>query len=379
MLRIAIDARPALATPTGVGVYVRELCKALNMRQDLELVALTASWKDDPERFLDLTQVRDCVHVQFPVRLLNFGWHYLGRPRIERFVGDVDVAHSPHPLTLPSRRAASVITIHDLDFLHHPERSFREVRRDYPRLVRRAARRAAAVLTDSEASRNDILEHLECDPSRVHAVPLAVDQRLSASPAESAVAAARQQVGEEPFLLFVGRLEPRKNLDRILRAFAASDEAARSDHRLVLCGPAADEAEAGRWRQLADELGVASRIAVTGYVPRDVLHALYHGATALLMPSLAEGFGLPVLEAMVSGCPVITSTTTSLPEVAGDAALLVDPEETDEITAALDKLLCDSGLREDLTSRGKRRASQFTWAATASKTVSVYESVLDHD
>ncbi len=377
MLRIAIDARPALSTPTGVGIYVRELCRALAMRPDLELVAFTASWKDDPERFLDLSQVRECVHVQFPVRLLNLGWHYLGRPRIERFVGEVDVAHSPHPLLLPSRRAANVVTIHDLDFLHHPERSFREVRRDYPRLVRRAARRADAVITDSEASRSDILAHLPCEPAQVHAIPLAVDQRLSKPPSEAALDEVRQLTEGAPFLLFVGRLEPRKNLQRTLRAFADSDEAKRVDHRLVLCGPVPGRVEAERWRRLTEELGIASRVVMPGYVSRDTLHALYHQATIFLLPSLAEGFGLPVLEAMVSGCPVITSNTSSLPEVAGDAARLVDPRSTDDITAAVDELLKDAELRADLARRGRRRAREFTWAATAAKTVAVYESVLE--
>ena len=377
MLRIAIDARPALSAPTGVGIYVRELCKALAMRGDLELVAFTASWKDDPERFLDLTQVRECVHVQLPVKLLNFGWHYLGQPKIERFVGEVDIAHSPHPLTLPARKAARVITIHDLDFLHHPERSFGEVRRDYPRLVRRAAQRADAILTVSEASRADILQHTQCEPDRVHAVPLAVDQRLAHTPGEDTSEEARRLTGSDPYVLFVGRLEPRKNVEGVLRAFAASREAEISAHRLVLCGPAPDGTHAARWKRLADELGVRERVTMTGYASREVVHALYHRATLLLLPSLAEGFGLPVLEAMACGCPVITSNTSSLPEVAGDAALLVDPTSTEEITSVLDQLLGDSAKRDDLARRGRERAREFTWAATATKTAAVYRSLVD--
>jgi len=273
-------------------------------------------------------------------------------------------------------RPPAVVTVHDLGYEHFPE-THPAMSRAYLRwTTRRHVRHAAYLVADSQATKDDLVDLYGASPDRVRVVLLAPDAHL-APPSPEDVARVRHLQGlppDAPYLLHVGTLQPRKNLPRLLAAFAAL----KDDHpelRLVMAGMRGwgHEDLAGQaWR-----LGIADSVCWTGYLPHDLLAALYGGATALAMPSLYEGFGLPVVEAMACGTPVLCSGTSSLPEAAGGAALLVDPLKIDAIAAGLRRLVEDADLRAQLRGRGLMRAAKLSWESSARQVLQVLTAVTD--
>jgi glycosyltransferase involved in cell wall biosynthesis len=281
----------------------------------------------------------------------------------------VDVFLSPYyrgPLVAP---CPVVVTVHDLLFLD-AETSADAVslrRRAMQGAARRYAARATLVITDSEHWRGEIARRLRTDLRKIRVVPLGVDARFHrvANPEDLARVRVRYDV-RAPYILYVGNTKPHKNLARLLRAFAA---AATPAYQLVLAGP--PDPSGGMLRETARHLGVGPRVRCTGLVAEDDLPALYAGATAFVFPSLAEGFGLPVLEAFACGVPVVASSTTSIPEVAGDAAVLVDPRDEVALAAAIMRLLEDPPLRQKLAEAGRARARVFTPGRTVAAVAAV--------
>ena len=377
-LHCILDARPAMRQGTGVGTYVEGLLRGMASLEDRPaLTVFTASWKDRPRgRLLELTRSAGgrSVHRRVPVRALNWSWHHLRRPAVESLItgplpndhGQL-VAHSPHPLILPTRRGRSVVTVHDLHFLEHPEQTFAEVRRDYTKQLDRSLREADAVICVSAHTRAHLLERFaEALGDELHrksfVVPNGIDLEFFQP------GASRPRSTEDPYLA-VGRIEPRKNPIRLLEAFAR----ARTDTSLVWAGAAADENWQRKLDQAIDRLGLRDRVQVLGYVDRSSLRDLYRNARALLYPSLHEGFGLPILEAMACGCPVLTADRTAMPEVAGDAAILVSPESVDSIVQGIEELE-DPNRREVLRLAGSERAKEFSWESCAKRTLEIYRS-----
>ncbi len=268
------------------------------------------------------------------------------------------------PLAAP---CPTVVTIHDLAFLRLPERFRPAKRRDLTQLTSLSVRRARHVITVSDFTRREVIELLHVPPERVTAIPNGRDETL-VPPGPAAVAAFRQHHALPPeFLLFVGTLEPRKNLLTLLRAYAQLRD--RLALPLIIAGGKG-------WLYepifaLVKELELEDRVRFTGYVDQADLPLWYGAATASLYPSLYEGFGFPPLESMQCGTPVITSNTTSLPEVVGDAALLVDPHDIAALAAALLRISTDPALRADLRTRGLQRAQHFDWQHTAAATLAV--------
>ena len=236
--------------------------------------------------------------------------------------------------------------------------------------LRAAVRRADAIITPSRNTAEDLLTRTNVDPDRVHVIPLAASPEPGAADAEQVLS--RLKV-HPPYLLFVGTLEPRKNLVRLIRAYRRA-AATGIPHSLVLAGRLG-------WhhQQLHRELALRGpgEVVLTGGVGDDELDALYRHASAFVYPAIYEGFGLPVLEAMVRGVPVITSNSSSLPEVSGGAALEIDPESVREIAAAIETLVTDTALSEKLAARGRARAERFSWDETARQTLQVYERALE--
>jgi glycosyltransferase involved in cell wall biosynthesis len=250
-------------------------------------------------------------------------------------------------------------TIHDLVHLKVPSESTAVRRLYYATVVRPAARRAWRVLTVSEHARQEILEWARLPHDKVHVVGNGVSPvfRPAADPLG----------GREPFLLHVGRRVGHKNIAKLLRAFAAS----RSGRDLQLVFTGHPDAQTHAW---AEQAGVAARVRYAGNVTDEALLQLYQRCSALVFPSFHEGFGLPVIEAMATGTPVITSSVTSLPEVAGEGnALLVDPHDVEALAAAIDRLMEDAALRAELSARGVRRAAEFTWEAVAARVARALE------
>ncbi|HEX7312889.1 MAG TPA: glycosyltransferase family 1 protein [Pyrinomonadaceae bacterium] len=284
----------------------------------------------------------------------------------------VDLLHVQY--TAPPLAPCPVVaTIHDLSFEHIPETFKLRSRVQLRVTVRATARRAAHVIAPSEYTRRDLLETYGLDPARVTAIPLAVSTRFR--PVEDAGEVGRVKrlygiAGE--YVLAVGSIQPRKNLGRLLRAYSAlRRERGRSNlPQLVLVGKQAWLY--GDTLRTIEEEGLGDCVLLTGYVSEGDLPALYTGALLFAYPSFYEGFGLPPLEAMSCGAPVLTGDQTSLPEVVGDAGLMVDPFDTDALAAGLARLIDDDALRADLRERGLTRARRFDWRDTARMTLQVY-------
>lgn len=284
---------------------------------------------------------------------------------------DLDLFHGPAH-RLPDQGPSRVVyTLHDLTFISHPRLHTLANRVDTLLATSRAVCSGARFIAVSEHTRRQAEVLLGLPPERVDVVPWAADPELGPGDPGAAFAEVRSRHGvDRPYLLSVGSLEPRKNLCRLVDAFAALPAAVRDRHLLVVVG-----GEGWRNRTIVERLEraiAAGWVVRPGRVSRADLAMLYRGAVALAYPSLAEGFGLPVLEAMACGCPVVTSGTSSLPEVAGDAALLVDPHDVTSLTSALERVLTDAGLRADLGRRGLERSRGYSWERTAEATLAVY-------
>lgn len=365
-MRILLDYRPALRQRTGVGEYVHELARALLAGESGPpdvLTLFSASLRDRVDRTdLDGAVIAD---LPIPVRLLNWAWHRRQWPPVEiltRFA--YDVVHAPHPIRIPSRGAASVITVHDLDFLRHPERTHAEIRRDYPSLAPRHILGADMVIAVSKATATDIETLVGRRTDDIVVAPLGRPDwphRL-----------------EEPahgVLLYFGTLTARKNIDHLLDAYvrlrAHRDATGRTTPRLVLAGqPGAD---AGPLMARTAVAPLAGHVDVLGYVDPEERPDVYRRALALVMPSHAEGFGLPALEAMTIGVPVVAAGVPALQEVLADAGMCYPPNDTGALCAALDRLLDDPARREAMRTAGWRRALDFSWTHTATRTREAWE------
>ncbi|MEO7192687.1 MAG: glycosyltransferase family 1 protein [Vicinamibacterales bacterium] len=366
-MQILLDYRPALRQRTGVGGYMHEVAQALvaTAPRDERLLLFSSSWKDR----LDSQAVpgAEVLDRRVPVRVLNWAWHRLGWPPIESLTGRrVDVVQSAHPLLLPSRSAARVAMIHDLDFLDHPERTTAEIRRDYPRLAARHARAADQIVVVSRHTADDVASRFGIPASHISVcVPGAPSwPRRQTDPARGGC------------LLFIGTLEPRKNLETLLAAYARLLADSPDAPPLVLAGRIA--AGAQPIVDLARQAPFAGRVELPGYVTEDAKRALFERALALVMPSHTEGFGLPALEAMVLGVPVIAARSGALPETTGGAALLVDASDEHALSHALRSVLADPNLRLRMRTAGWQHAAQFTWASTAQQIRGAWQLAVAH-
>jgi glycosyltransferase involved in cell wall biosynthesis len=270
-----------------------------------------------------------------------------------------------------SPRVASVATVHDLIWMRDPETMGLRGRLGMGAAVRVSARASDRLIAVSHAARADLVRTLAVDPGRVDVVHHGVRVDGSIAPASELRVRERFELGERPVVLCIAQFRSHKNLARLVEAHArlANPEAA-----LLLVGPRTPQA--AELEALAARLGTANRVRVTGWVSDADLEGLYRMATCFVLPSLEEGFGLPVLEAMARKVPVACSDATSLPEVAGDAALLFDPYDTAAIARALDRLLADAALRASLAGLGAARAREFTWEAAARATIESYRRAL---
>ncbi|MBN1978913.1 MAG: glycosyltransferase family 4 protein [Anaerolineae bacterium] len=293
------------------------------------------------------------------------------RRNLQQALREVDVFHSSDVLLWQQPGALNVVTIYDLTALLFPEHHTPGTRELQARKWRFAREKADVVIAISEATKRDIVAHLGIPPRRIHVVRGGVGPAFrpigSRQALEQALAPLRLAPGE--YMLYVGTIEPRKNLERLVEAYHQVRNLTPAP-KLVLAGARGWKCE-GVFERV-EALGLKDEVVFLGQVPDSILPALYNGAVAFAYPSLYEGFGLPPLEAMACGVPVIASDTSSLPEVVGDAGVLVDPDDTGALADALAALLSDDEKRAELSARGLARASAFSWEQTAFKTLEVY-------
>jgi glycosyltransferase involved in cell wall biosynthesis len=353
---IALDSQSTIGSKTGIGVYTSNLFNALRC------VA--------PEHnYIELNQGTD-VRMRLDRRLR---WQQIEVPRRARAVV-ADVLHVPGFDAPVWKPCPVVLTVHDLIGFLFP-RQFPPVSRFYwSRWLPFTLRFATHIMADSECTRQDIMRLLGVPEARITVVPMGVGPHYQPLTDHDRVQAVRQKYHlPARFILFVSTLEPRKGIDTLVEAFARV-QSRHSDVELVITGKVGWYTD--QFFAQVERLGLKGKIVFTGYVADDDLVALYNAAELLAFPSRYEGFGMPVLEAMACGTPVVCSSSSSLPEVAGDAALLVPPDDSDALAQALGQALEDGVLRQQMRNRGLTQAARFSWEQTARQTLAIYEKVL---
>jgi glycosyltransferase involved in cell wall biosynthesis len=355
----------------GVSGYIRQLLAHLPAAApDLRLTAFTP----DVDLDADLT-VRRSARWDTRRPLRRILWEQLALPLLAR-QAQLDLLHGTVNVNPALALCPSVVTVHDLSFMRYPQ-AFPPMQRRYLQSqVRRSVRAARRVIAVSQATKQDVVELFGVPAERIDVVYNGVDASFCPAPVEQVEAFRRRQELPQRYVLHLGTLEPRKNLVRLVQAFAQvkAHDPSQPSVKLVLAGGKGWDydaifAEVGR-------LGLEQEVLFPGYVADQEVAWWYRAATVFVYPSLLEGFGLPVLEAMACGAPTVTSALSSLPEVAGDAALLVDPTSVDALAAALLRLLADAGLASDLRARGLAQAARFPWSRTAQATAAVYRHAL---
>jgi glycosyltransferase involved in cell wall biosynthesis len=362
---IGIDgSRLTVGERTGTETYTYQLLAALARLGISDPIRL---YLNAPEPPADLPRIGEPVCVPFP-RLwthLRLSWEMQRRPPDVLFVP----AH-----VVPLKHPASVVTVHDVGYLHHPESHSPATRRLLDLTTRWSTRVAQRIVAISETTRRDLIANYRVPAQRIQVIFHGVDDTMRPATSDSIAELRQRLVLPDAYVLFVGTVQPRKNLGRLARAMSIV-AGAGLPHSLVIAGKRgwmAAQVEA----EIAAS-GMADRIRFLGYVPSSDLPTLYSGADAFCFPSLYEGFGLPVLEAMACRTPIVASNRSAIPEVAGDAALLVDPADPAAIGAALCRLLTDRGLRGGLIEQGEFRARQFNWEHTAAQTITLLRNVRD--
>jgi glycosyltransferase involved in cell wall biosynthesis len=377
-MRVVIDARAAIdPRPTGVGVYAGRMVRHLP-REDPS-VRFTAWYVHGrglvrPRRFFDGSRAPNLREraLKVPGRIVEPISNRIGLPRVEWSAGQFDALLATNFIPPATASDAVVMVVHDLAFERMGRGMAPHISDRWRRRLDRWLDRAAAVIVPSGSTCDDLLSTHPVDPAKVRVVPLGVDVDDFAPPSPGVVDAVRDSYGlDQPYALFVGGVDPRKNLEALVRAFVRLEPGTQ----LAIVGGAV------RWNPEADErfetllAGLEpesrARIVRTGWIPDEEKVALLSGARFVAYPSLYEGFGFPVLEAFAAGVPVLTSSVSSLPEVAGDAAVLVDPLDEDAITEGLAQLFDDADLRGVLSAAGLVRAAGFTWERCAQATLEV--------
>ncbi len=378
--RVGIDVTAAVTQGGGIGRYTRELVKAAVALKSEFHFALFSARPPDPPPVPD--PVPEASHVSyrrlpFHERWLYRLWYRLRLPLpVQLATGRIQLFHSPDFVLPPLfGRIPSLLTVHDLSFIHFPEVYPPPLVAYLNQVVPWSIGRASHVLADSAATRQDLIALWQVPPEKITVLHAGVDTvfRPVADPHRREAVRRRYDLGDKPLLLAVGTLQPRKNYELLLRAFQPL--VSSWPHHLVIAG-GSGWLYAGL-RQLIAELGLDERVHLPGFIDDADLPALYSEATLYLLPSLYEGFGLPLLEAMACGAPALAANTSSLPEVAGDAALLLDPRDPAAWTSAMHRLLLDRQARAAMTGAGFVQARRFTWRQAARQLLGLYRRLLD--
>jgi glycosyltransferase involved in cell wall biosynthesis len=379
--RIAIDISPLLTLSTGIGYYTANLIShIMALKPEIRWSFFTIPGRKPKEVEIPASgpAIRQIIQPWIlPARMTSL---LLQAPlqqllAVENFIGASDLFHWTNFLCCSQRAGKKILTVHDVSFFLFPEYHPLKRRLLFKAFFPRSLEQADHIITDSQNTKNDLVRYFAVPESKMTVIHLGADPSFRPVAKECAVPVLSEYgIKFEEYLLCVGTLEPRKNLVRLLQAY---DLFRSNDSRgltLVLAG-------ADGWlnRELFDAIEQSAwkrDIKILGYVPKAHLPALYSGAVSFVYPSLYEGFGLPPLEAMACGAAVIASNSSSLPEVVGNAGLLIDPKQAESIAGAMSKLSGDVALRATLRNRGLARAKMFDWQSTARKTLEIYEKAL---
>jgi len=385
MLKVVVDATPLLPNPSGVGFYVYNLIHTLYNLRSQENFELGIVYQPSLKNWLlrnlsfpeNLKPYSNLYLLPLPVRVTNLLASF-PNPLIHSFeegFGYPDIVHGTNYAVYQCRNSKKVMNIYDLTFIKYPN-YVNSIVRTYTQRVKQSLKWTDLVLTISESSKQDIVNYLNVEPERIYVTPLA--SRYDSTYLNEKVNAQRINPVNydfyKPYILFVSTIEPRKNITTLISAFNQLKQKYKIEHQLVLIGqkgwryqPIFSEIERSPWKDQIHHLN---------YLSDEMVALFYSRADVFAYPSHYEGFGLPVLEAMTLGAPVVTSNTSSLPEVAGDAALLVDPKDSTNLAEAILRVISDSQLRHELIQKGKERAKLYSWEKTAKATLQAYRSLI---
>ncbi len=367
-MRVAIDTRKL--HDFGIGTYVSNLVRGLaRLDQDHEYTLICQP--DDMEFVTSLGKnFRAC-----PERAGNYSVREQLSIPIDVWRARPHLFHAPHYVLPPLTPGKTIVTIHDCIHLRFPQYLPHRGAHLYAKVfLSSAARKAARVITVSEASKRDIVQFLHTPADKVEVVYNGFDERLTAPSAEDEARVRDRFQLDAPFVLYAGNIKPHKNVDRLIEAFAELRRRGLENVKLLIIGD--DISKYSNLRRLVHRHQLHQQVRFLGFVSTDTLAALYQLAQVFVFPSLYEGFGLPPLEAMANGTPVITSNVSSLPEVVGDAALLIDPMDSGSIADAMHRVLTDPVLRADLVRRGRERVKAFSWERSVARTHQIYMDVM---
>lgn len=371
-MHIGIDIGPVAGTRTGVGHYCYYLVKhLLQLHDGCSLKGFSTGLRGvDASVFGSELFHR---HIPVPTRVAYRIWETFQWPPVDTLLNGVDVYHATNYFLPPTKAAKRAVTIHDLSFLAVPHLCSPKIVGPFSRNIGQFARDADAILTYSESTTHDIVEHLGVAREKITVAPLAVDEGFQPVPRETAAEHVKSRHGvQPPYVLFVGTVEPRKNVPTLLRAFSKLRH--EIPHQLVLAGATGWEPQ--RFHEALEETGLGDRVLQTGYVQDHAeLAAFYSAADLFVFPSFYEGFGLPPLEAMTCGCPVVAARNSAIPEVVGDAAVLLPADDADAWAETLRALLHDEDRRAALAEAGRQQAARFSWHDCAVRTAGVYRSL----
>lgn len=385
MLKFVVDATPVSPKPSGVGLYVNNLIQALFTLQEQENFELGVVYQPGMKKwfmgdwsFPTFLQQYSPHLLPIPVKISNFLIDSSFQPGLsyfEKYFGYPTLIHGTNYTVYPCRKSLKVMSIYDLTFIKYPN-YIDSVVQTYTNRVKHCLQWTDLVLTISESSKKDIVEYLNIAPEKVKVTPLASRYNYGCLEQEL-IEQLEQQVNynfSHSYFLFVSTLEPRKNITTLIAAFSYLKQKYKINHNLVLIGQKG-------WKYEPIFQAIASSpyqdcIHHLDYLSDELVALFYAKADVFVYPSYYEGFGLPVLEAMTLGAPVVTSNTSSLPEVAGDAAILVDPNDVISLAEAILNVISDRKLRNELIIRGKERAKLYSWERTAKETLKAYRSLV---
>jgi glycosyltransferase involved in cell wall biosynthesis len=385
MLTIAIDATSLTTQPSGIGLYVYNLIYALNALQSSENFQMQIAYQPRLKNWLagrlvvpNLSNLDTQVYrLPLPVSVSQFLSKFPNPiiPYYEKYLGFPDIIHGTDHVVYPCAKSLKVMTIHDLTYIKYP--SFVNwIVRSYTHRIRQCLKWTDLVITISESSKKDIIEYFQVKPEKIYVTPLASRYNADYLSAEN-ISLIEKQVKyyfSQPYLLFVSTIEPRKNINAVILAFNFLKTKYKIEHQLILIGK-----KGWKYEQIFTAIENShwkNQIHHLDYLSDELVALFYSKADVFVYPSYYEGFGLPVLEAMTLGTPVVTSNSSSIPEVTGDAAILIDPNDPIQLAEAILQVISDSQLRQDLIEKGKARAKLFSWERTAKETLKAYRSII---
>lgn len=375
-MRIALDYTAGIRQGAGVGQYVRSLVDAMLAQDTHNKYTLIASGRPTPEHPFPTADNARSRGIGIPDRYLNILWYRWRVPLYANyFTGPADIYHGLDFALPPiSGKTRKIVTVYDLAFVEHPEAAVPSLVAYLNKVVPASVAAADVVAAISYATKQTLIEHYQTPPEKITVVPCGVAPHYQPVTDPDFLEATRQKFAlRHPFVLGVGTLEPRKNHKGLIQAFYEAQQSKDGPAMLAIAGGKGWLYE--ETQQLVTELKLEDKVHFLGRVSEQELLTLYSLADVFAFPSFFEGFGIPPLEAMACGAPVITSNTSSLPEVAGNAALLVDPYDPHTIAQAMLRILQDAPLRSELQRQGYLQAQRYTWSKAATKMLSVYQQV----